>query len=229
MLSSVRSDAPEPDAVGEHLRGFGPVGLLAIVAVLAGNSIFVPLSALLALLWAWRARISWSEIGFARPAHWPRLIIAGLAFGVAFKLLMKAVVMPLLGAPAVNPAFQFLVGNPAALPRILYLVLIGAAFGEEVVFRGYAFERLGRLFGQGTGAKIAIVLLTSAWFGADHYPLQGIAGVEQATIVGLTFGTIFAFTRQLWPLILAHGAFDLTAVAIIYWNVETKIAHLIFR
>ena len=229
MLSSVRSDASEPDAVAEHLRGFGPVGLLAIVAVLAGNSIFVPLSALLALLWAWRARISWSEIGFARPAHWPRLIIAGLAFGVAFKLLMKAVVMPLLGAPAMNPAFQFLVGNTAALPRILYLVLIGAAFGEEVVFRGYAFERLGRLFGHGTGAKIAIVLLTSAWFGADHYPLQGIAGVEQATIVGLTFGTIFAFTRQLWPLILAHGAFDLTAVAIIYWNVETKIAHLIFR
>ena len=229
MLFSMRHDAPEPDAIAEHLRGFGPVGLLAIVAILAGNIFFVPLSALIVLLWAWRARISWSEIGFVRPAHWPRLIIAGLAFGIAFKLLMKSVVMPLLGAPPLNPAFQFLVGNSAALPGILYLVVVGAGFGEEVVFRGYAFERLGRLFGKSTGAKIAIVLLTSAWFGADHYPLQGIAGVQQATIVGLTFGTIFAITRRLSLLIFAHAAFDLTAVAIIYWNLEMKIAHLIFR
>jgi len=225
----VRDDTPQPDPIAEHLRGFGPAGLLAIVAVLAGNSIFVPLSALLVLLWAWYARVSWSEIGFARPARWPRLIIVGLALGVVFKLVMKAVVMPLLGAPPLNPAFQFLVGNTAALPRVLYLVLIGAAFGEEVVFRGYAFERLGRLFGKGTGAKIAIVILTSAWFGADHYSLQGIPGVEQATIVGLVFGSIFVFTRQLWLLILAHASFDLTAVAIIYWNLEMKVAHLIFR
>jgi hypothetical protein len=27
----------------------------------------------------------------------------------------------------------------------------------------------------------------------------------------------------------AHAAFDLTAVAIIYWNIESKVAHLIFR
>ncbi len=26
----------------------------------------------------------------------------------------------------------------------------------------------------------------------------------------------------------AHAAFDLTALAIIYWNLESKVAHLIF-
>ena len=27
----------------------------------------------------------------------------------------------------------------------------------------------------------------------------------------------------------AHAAFDLTALAIIYWNLEFKVAHLIFK
>ncbi len=27
----------------------------------------------------------------------------------------------------------------------------------------------------------------------------------------------------------AHAAFDLTALAMIYWNVESRFAHLVFR
>lgn len=30
-------------------------------------------------------------------------------------------------------------------------------------------------------------------------------------------------------LMFAHAAFDLAAAAIIYWNLETKAAHLVFR
>jgi hypothetical protein len=29
-------------------------------------------------------------------------------------------------------------------------------------------------------------------------------------------------------LMCAHAAYDLTAVAIIYWNVESKVAHFVF-
>jgi hypothetical protein len=28
---------------------------------------------------------------------------------------------------------------------------------------------------------------------------------------------------------IAHAAFDLTALAIIYWNLEAAVAHLIFK
>ena len=90
------------------------------------------------------------------------------------------------------------------------------------------FERFGRLFGSGAGAKTAVVLITSAWFGASHYSLQGLAGVEQATIVGLVFGTIYARTGRLWMLMWAHTAFDLTALAMIYWGLEYRVAHLVF-
>jgi hypothetical protein len=48
-------------------------------------------------------------------------------------------------------------------------------------------------------------------------------------ITGLVFGTIFAVTGRIFTLMIAHAAFDLTAVAIIYWNVESAMAHLIFK
>ena len=109
---------------------------------------------------------------------------------------------------------------------MLFAVIVGAGFGEETLFRGYLFERLGKLLGSNAVAKTAIVLLTSAWFGVVHYPDQGVAGVQQATIVGLVFGTIFARTGRLPLLMVAHAAFDLTAVAIIYWDLERTVAGL---
>jgi membrane protease YdiL (CAAX protease family) len=241
----MRSDAPElrervdpvevpkagsaGDRVAAELRGFGPLGILAILAIAVGNWVVVPLSAVLVLVWAWRSHTPWREIGYIRPKSWTRTIAIGIAFGIAFKLLMKAIVMPLLGADPINQAYHYLVGNRAALPGMLYAVTVGAGFGEETVFRGYMFERLGKLFGSGAGAKTVIVLLAAGWFGVVHYPVQGLAGVQQATIVGLVFGTIFALTERIWMLMFAHAAFDLTALAIIYLNLERDVAHLVFK
>lgn len=73
------------------------------------------------------------------------------------------------------------------------------------------------------------MLLTSTWFGLEHYAVQGLAGVQQATIFGLVFGTILAVTGRIWMLIFAHAAFDLTALAIIYWDIEAEVAHLVFN
>ena len=219
---------PREDRASE-LRGFGVAGLLAMAAILAGNFVVAPLSAILVLLWARHSETPMKELGFVRPASWPVTVVAGIAFGVAFKILMKAVVMPLLGADPINQAYQYLVGNTAALPGILFTVIVAAGFGEETVFRGYLFERFSRLLGTGAWPLTAIVVLTSALFGLAHYADQGLPGVQQATIVGLVFGSMFAVTKQLWPLIIAHAAFDVTAVFIIYRDLESYVAHLVFN
>jgi len=230
------SDAFEPqtalssdDHVAARLRGFGPLGIVAILTVLAGNLVAPPLSAVLALVWARWSRTPWREIGYVRPRSWIATAAIGIMFGIAFKFLMKMIVMPLLGAPPINQAYHYLAGNRAAIPAMLFAVIIGAGFGEETVFRGYMFERLGKLFGSGVVARTSIVLLTSALFGLAHYSVQGLAGTEQATIVGLVFGTIFAMTGRIWMLMFAHAAFDVTALAIIYWNLESEVAHLVFK
>jgi CAAX protease family protein len=220
--------------VAAELRGFGPLGILAILVIVFSGNVFVgnvvvPVGAVLVLVWVRWSRTPWREIGYVRPRSWPLTLATGIAFGIAFKLLMKAIVMPLLGADPINQTFHYLAGNWAALPAAVYAMIVGAGFGEETVFRGYLFERLGKLFGHGGRAKTWIVLLTAIWFGLAHYSLQGLAGVEQGAIVGLVFGTIMAITGRLWMLIVAHAAFDLTALAMIYWNLESTVAHLIFK
>ena len=217
------------DRFAAELRGFGALGILAILVILAGNFIFPPLSAVLALLWASRSRTPWSELGFVRPTSWLLTIAGGIVFGVAFKLAMKSLVMPLLGADPINHAYHYLAGNRAAIPGTLFLMIVVAGFGEETLFRGYMFERLRCLFGQGRGATMGTVLGTSVYFGALHYSTQGLAGAEQAIITGLVFGTIYAATRRIWLLIVTHAAFDLMAYALIYWNLETRVAHWFFH
>lgn len=220
---------PSDDSLAASLRGFGPLGVLAFLVIILGNLVVVPLSAVLVLVWARRSRTPWREIGYVRPASWTRTLAGGLTFGIALKLLMKMIVMPLLGADPINQAYHYLAGNRAALPGMLFALIVGAGFGEETVFRGYMFERLGKLLGPGVGAQTSIVLLTASWFGLAHYPEQGLAGAEQGAIVGLVFGTIFAVTGRIGMLMCAHAAFDLTALAIIYWDLETYVAHLVFK
>ncbi len=230
--SSAPPESPGPssdDRTAAALRGFGPLGVLATLGVIALGVLVGPLSAALVLLWTRWSRTPWREIGYVRPRSWLRGLLVGVVFGVTFKLVMKAIVMPLLGADPVNQAYHYLAGNTAALPGIIFTVIVVAGWGEETLFRGYLFERLGRLLGRSVGAKAAIVLITSALFGAAHYSVQGLAGVQQATLFGLTFGAIFARTGGLWMLMCAHAAFDLAAVWIIYWDLESEIAHLVFR
>jgi membrane protease YdiL (CAAX protease family) len=221
------------DHLATSLRGFGPLGILAILAILlTGNillgSVVVPVGAILVLLWARWSHTPWQEIGYVRPKSWIGGLAIGIAFGVAFKFLMKTIVMPLLGADPINQAYHHWAGNRAALPYAVWACLV-AGWAEETVFRGYIFERFGKLLGSALWAKILIVLISSAWFGLAHYFVQGLAGTEQATIVGLALGTIFAFSGQLWMLMCAHAAFDLTALAIIYLNLESRVAHLVFK
>ena len=221
---------PELSRVAARLRGFGPLGILAmLVILLVGNYPIAPFGALLALLWVRWSRTAWREIGYVQPKSWIRDLAVGLAFGIAFKLLMKAVVMPLFGAPPVNQAYHYVTGNWAALPGAVYLMIVGGGFGEETVFRGYLFERLGKVFGGSAGAKTPVVLLSAGVFALLHYADQGLPGVEQASITGLVFGTIFAVTGRIWIPMFAHAAFDLTALALIFWNVESAAAHVFFK
>jgi membrane protease YdiL (CAAX protease family) len=222
----------------QERRGFGLVGILALLAVfftgnipvvtLGNMPVAVPGGALIVLLWRWWSGTPWREIGFVRPKSWIASLTIGLAVGIVLKLLLKAVVMPLLGTDPINHSYHFLSGNRAALPAAIWTMIVAASFGEEVVFRGYFFERLTRLFGSSPAAKALVVLLTAALFGAAHYVGQGISGVEQAAITGLVLGTIYAMRQSLFILMCIHAAFDLTALAIIYWDMETRVAHLFF-
>ena len=188
----------------------------------------VLVAAVLVLAWVQLSRTPWRALGFVQPKSWAVTAAAGVVLGVTLKLIMKAVVMPLLGTDPINHVYHYVAGNPVAFAGMALTVIVGG-FGEELVYRGFLFERLGKLLGSGPLAKTGIVLITSALFALAHLYDQGIPGVEQALFTGLVFGSIFAVTGRIWIPMIAHAVFDLTALAFIYWNVEPIVAHFIFK
>lgn len=89
---------------------------------------------------------------------------------------------------------------------------------EETVARRFddPLARALRGFGAAGLAAIAVIYLGNALW-----------GFLQATIVGLVFGAVYAASGRLWLLIAAHAAFDLTALAIIYLDLEREVAGLL--
>src|SRR5207248_8219593 len=78
---------PSDDRLAMALRGFGPLGILAmLVILLVGNATVVPLGALLVLAWVRSTRTPWRDIGYVRPRSWTLTIVCGIAAGIAFKL-----------------------------------------------------------------------------------------------------------------------------------------------
>ena len=208
-----------------RLRGVGPIGIFVALLIVAANLTVAPLGAILVLAWAWRAQVPLTELGFREPRSRAVTLAGGLAGGALLKLLLKALVMPLLSGPPLNSAFQSIAGNTSEMISMIFASIIVAGFGEEILYRGFLFERLWRAFGHNGRTTIAIVTATSILFASIHIPEQGWAGAEQALITGLTFGTIYAVTRSLWLPIVMHAAFDVTAVLMIYFRVEGAVAH----
>jgi membrane protease YdiL (CAAX protease family) len=224
----LRTDStPANDSLSRSLKGSGPIGIVSLLVILLIRPGWF--AGLLALAWAKLSRTPFRELGFIRPTNLLITLLSGTLLGVVFKIMMKAIVMPPLGAPSVNQAYHFLVGNNAALPGMLFTLTVSAGFGEETVFRGYLFERCRKILGCGRGATIATVLITSAIFASAHFVDQGWPGVEQALFTGIFFGALFLFAGNLWLPMVTHAAFDLTALAMIYWDLESEIANLFFK
>jgi membrane protease YdiL (CAAX protease family) len=184
--------------------------------------------ALAVLVWAHRSGTPKGALGLSPPRRWAPTILLGTAAGVLLKILMKAIVMPLLAAPPVNTAYHVLEGNSAALPRMILTIVVSAGFGEEILYRGWLFERFGRVWGRTTAARAATVAVTSLLFAAAHHADQGVPGAMQALLTGASFGAVYLATGTLWLPIVMHIAFDLTAVAIITLGLEQATAHLVF-
>src|ERR1051326_8454479 len=91
----MRDPAPEHARESEIPRdGFGPLGILAmLVILLVGNGLVVPVAALLVLAWVRVTHTPWRDIGYVRPRSRTLTVAGGIVAGIAFKLLMKAVVL----------------------------------------------------------------------------------------------------------------------------------------
>lgn len=155
---------------------------------------------------------SWRALGLRRPASIPAAL--GWAFGAAIVIVA---VLPLFLEPVVTalgwpPQHTERLGDLRNTWWFLLMLLPAAwgsaAFGEEMLYRGFFNTRLARLLGDGRAARVAGAIGQALLFGLAHWYL-GPRGVLNTFAIGLTSSAVYALNgRNLWPLIIAHGLVD---------------------
>ena len=171
--------------------------------------------------WSLRARgMTWKDIGFRRPRHPILTVLLGVLLAavtlVGVALLVQLVVIPLLKEPPDSSRFDVLRGNRVALVIGLFSVWTSAAFGEEILARGYLLHRLSGLLGGSRGAWVLSVILGALLFGGMHF-YQGPTGMVATGLVGLVFGFVYLLNgKSLWMLVIAHGLIDTLSFLQIY-------------
>ena len=184
----------------------GRMGLLLLVA-----TVFLHLRGL-----------GWRDMGLRRPlpSRMVVSVVGGLLASAVLVPSVRQLVSHLGGAAADYSAFERLKGN---LPEYLYwalpVTLGSAAFGEELLFRGFVRDALQRLLGARSSlASCGAIALQAAAFGLLHL-YQGWGGVATAGTMGLVLGVVWlASGRNLWAGIVAHGLLDLSSLTVIFLN-----------
>ena len=157
--------------------------------------------AVLGIVLFWERR-PLSSIGLGRPS-WQALGLGALiTVGLIFLAGVAGALVQASGLPAQDEGQAALVmGMPIWLQ---FFVVLSAGFSEEVLFRGYAIERVRELTGsRWLGAIVPIVV-----FGAVHGPFWGLAHALVAGMTGLWLTLVYLWRRNLWTNIAAHALLD---------------------
>jgi membrane protease YdiL (CAAX protease family) len=93
----------------------------------------------------------------------------------------------------------------------IFIVAIIPAFGEELLFRGVLQQLLCKIF---KSSHLGI-WITALIFSTIHFQFFGFI---PRLILGLSFGYLFFWTRNLWVPILAHFINNVVPVVIAYYS-----------
>ena len=170
--------------------------------------------AFLVLLCTWLLRQtgeSWADLGLRRPRRWwtvPPLVAGGFLLLIVLSMLTTHLLLPAIGAAppqvSVTPTMQ------DSVAEYLYWAVAvawgSAAFGEELLARGFLLDRAAKVLGStGTPALLAAIVVQAAIFGAFHL-YQGIGGMLITGAAGLVLGLVWlGGGRNLWACIVLHG------------------------
>lgn len=141
----------------------------------------------------------------------------GLVLGVASQLLLIPavywVLFKVIGEQDVSASARALTTRADGVWGLVALGLIvglGAPIAEEIFYRGLSQHAIAKRF----GPRLAIVL-GAAFFGVSHLQVVQFAGLFA---FGLVLGALSERFKRLGPAIFAHVGFNLTAAAVLVWN-----------
>lgn len=179
----------------------------------AAKAFLVGRMALLILICTWflrRGGESWADLGLRRPPRWwlvPLLVTGGFVAMLVLSSFLMNTVLPAMGLSLPQLKNDEFAGDLAEFLFFLIPIAWGtAAFGEEMLFRGFVLDRIRKIIGSsGRGALLAAVVLQGVLFGSVHF-YQGLGGILVTGSLGILFGLIWLVGgRNLWACIILHG------------------------
>ena len=177
---------------------------------------------LLALGWiSLRIRgLRWRDVGLFRNRSWSKVLLLGLAGGCALEIIELYITQPLLirmtGKQPDLSDFTALHGNLKYTLLAIALAWTLAAFGEEMVWRGYLMSRVADLGGRTRAAWMASLLVVNCGFGMAH-AYQGVTGIIDEGFMGVLLGILYWATGcNLLAPIVAHGVSDTIDVLLLF-------------
>ena len=204
-----------------------PAALVATASVFGVRAsplgVFVPV--FVAWLFMRRRGESWGAFGFARPVSWrsaARWGVLGTVLAFAASSAILLVVTRLgLGVPDISLLVGILEGD--LFNYILWMVLVvwgSAAFGEELLARGFLLNRFHAIFGATGRPWLWAAIAQAGLFGMFHF-YQGLVGMVSVTVVALVLAFVYLRTgRNLAAPIITHGVIDSVGVTLIYLGIS---------
>jgi membrane protease YdiL (CAAX protease family) len=179
-----------------------PADTDAVTSILINEAAIWSLTlAVLGIVLFWERR-SLLSIGLGRPTWSAIRYGAAMTSGLMVLAMVAGALVQAAGLPVQDEGQAELV---MALPIGLQIfVVLSAGFTEEVLFRGYAIERVTEL----TGSRWLGALIPIFVFGAVHAPFWGIGHALIAGMTGLWLTLIYRWRRDLWTNIAAHALLD---------------------
>ena len=112
---------------------------------------------------------------------------------------------------------------------LMVIMWVFAAYGEELLFRGYYMQGFAKLFGNTNANWLFSALLISVYFGISH-AYQGIAGIIAVTLGGFYFSTVYYTNRDNLAIgALVHGFYDTIGLTLIYLNKDGVFSDWIYN
>lgn len=149
----------------------------------------------------WVERLPLSSIGFRRPGI--RNILIGIAAGIVVFAGLAGIYLVILPAlhfkedPLVTQVMSLMLAKP--LWWRLTLILRGT-IAEEIIFRGYAIERLREL----TGSFSVAGIISCTVFALEHLGVWSWGHVIIAGFAGAILTLLYMWRRNLWVNMIAH-------------------------
>ncbi len=197
----------------------GLVGLIVRYGSFSGVSLVLLL--LLSSQSLWLRGLRWSQLGMRRPIAARRTVLLATAVSVALLLAIRIAIVPFAVLVTRQPVDLSAFGESGDTRSFLMWLAEAwtlAAFGEEMVFRGYLIGRVSELVGKTGIGQVVAVASSSVLFGLAHR-YQGWTGVIATAIIGAVLGTVYLRGRRnLWTVIVCHGIVDTVILSTLYFG-----------